>query len=38
MSHEWLLNKLEAIWNERQDDLDAMQEFLAAKTELVARG
>lgn len=37
MSHEWLLNELEAIWSERQDDADAMQEFLAGKSESVAR-
>jgi hypothetical protein len=36
MSHEWLLDKLEAIWWERQEDADAMQEFLAAQSEGVA--
>ncbi len=37
MSHEWLLDELEAIWSERQEDADAMQEFLAAKSEGVVR-
>ena len=36
ISHEWLLAELEAIWRERQEDADAMQEFLAANSEGVA--
>ena len=36
LSREWLLEKLEAIWMERYEDADAMQEFLAAQSESVA--
>ena len=32
MSHEWLLDQLESIWNERQADADAVQNIIGAES------